>query len=162
MAVCDRRKPLCLRCLLKFQQILLVFAGPADISAGMWDDESEKSMSRRERQVIGIVMEHGRISARGIEEALPDAPTYSAVRSILRLLVEKGLLVKEQEEGRDWFKLPVNAGKAKISALRGMVRKFFNDSASDAAMALLGQKNVKLTAEEADKLMKLVEEARRK
>ena len=119
-------------------------------------------MSRRERQVIGIVMEHGRISARGIEEALPDAPTYSAVRSILRLLVEKGLLVKEQEEGRDWFKLPVNAGKAKISALRGMVRKFFNDSASDAAMALLGQKNVKLTAEEADKLMKLVEEARRK
>lgn len=147
---------------LKFQQILLVSADAADISAGMWDDESEKSLSRRERQVIGLVMEHGKISARGIEEALPDAPTYSAVRSILRLLVAKGLLVKEQEDGRDWFKLPVNAGKAKVSALRGMVRKFFNDSAPDAAMALLGQKNVRLTEEEAAKLMKLVEEARRK
>jgi len=128
----------------------------------MWDDESAASLSRRERQVIGIVMEHGRVSARDIEEKLPDAPTYSAVRSILRLLVEKELLVKQQEQGRDWFSLPMNAGKAKVNALRGMVRKFFNNSACDAAMALLGQKNVKLSAEEADRLMKLVEEARKK
>jgi predicted transcriptional regulator len=128
----------------------------------MWDEETEKSMSRRERQVIGIVMERGRLSAREIGEAMPDPPTYSAVRSILRLLVEKGMLVKEQEGGRDWFRLPVNEGKAKVSALRGLVRKFFHDSASEAAIALLGQKNVKLTAEEADQLMKLVEEARRK
>jgi predicted transcriptional regulator len=129
---------------------------------GMWDEDTEKSLSRRERQVITIVMERGRMSAREIGGELPDPPTYSAVRSILRLLVEKGLLVKEQEGGRDWFSLPVNEGKAKVSALGVMVRKFFNNSASEAAMALLGQKNVKLSAEEADRLMKLVEEARRK
>lgn len=129
---------------------------------GMWDEEVEQSLSRRERQVVHIVLERGRVSAREIEESLPDAPTYSAVRSILRLLVEKGALVKVQEGGRDWFTLAMNTGKAKVGALRGLVKKFFNNSASEAAVALLGQKNVKLTAEEADKLMKLVEEARRK
>jgi predicted transcriptional regulator len=128
----------------------------------MWDERYEKSLSRRERQVIEIVMKHGRVSAREIEDELPAAPSYSAVRSILRLLVEKDLLVKEQVEGRDWFRLPVNAGKAKVKALQSLVSRFFDNSACDAALALLGQKNVKLSAAEADKLMKLVEEARKK
>lgn len=128
----------------------------------MWDEKSEKSMSRRERQVVQIVMKHGRVSARQIEEELPDAPTYSAVRSILRLLVEKEMLVKEQVDGRDWFRLPVNAGKARVKALHQLVQRFFDNSAGEAALALLGQKNVKLSAEEAEKLLKLVKEARSK
>ena len=127
----------------------------------MWDEQYEQSLSRRERQVIEIVMKHGRISAREIEKEMPDAPTYSAVRSILRLLVEKNLLVKEPKDGRDWFSLPVNASKAKVRALQSLVQRFFENSACDAAMALLGQKNVKLTPEEADKLLNLVEEARK-
>ncbi len=127
----------------------------------MWDDKSEKSMSRRERQVIQIVMKHGRLSAREIEEHMPDAPTYSAVRSILRLLVEKDMLVKEQADGRDWFRLPVNAGKARVKALHEMVRQFFANSAGEAALALLGQKNLKLSSDEAERLMKLIEEARK-
>ena len=127
----------------------------------MWDEKSEKSMSRRERQVVQIVMKHGRVSARQIEEELPDAPTYSAVRSILRLLVEKEMLVKEQIDGRDWFRLPVNAGKARVKALQSLVQRFFDNSAGEAALALLGQKNVKLSPEEAEKLLKLVKEARK-
>lgn len=127
----------------------------------MWDEKSEKSLSRRERQVIEVVMKHGRVSARQIEDELPDAPTYSAVRSILRLLVEKELLVKEQAEGRDWFALPVSASKARVKALQSLVRRFFDNSAGEAALALLGQRNVKLSADEAEKLMKLVQEARK-
>jgi predicted transcriptional regulator len=128
----------------------------------MWEEKYEKSLSRRERQVVEIVMKDGRVSAREIEEKLPEAPSYSAVRSILRLLVEKDLLVKESVDGRDWFKLPVSAGKAKVKALQSLVHRFFGNSACDAALALLGQKSVKLSAEEAEKLMKLVAEARRK
>ena len=60
----------------------------------MWDNESSKNVSRRERQVLEIVMRRGKATAREIEENMPDAPTYSAVRSILRLLIEKELLVK--------------------------------------------------------------------
>ena len=52
----------------------------------MWDNEASKNVSRRERQVLEIVMRRGTATAREIEEDMPDAPTYSAVRSILRLL----------------------------------------------------------------------------
>jgi predicted transcriptional regulator len=58
----------------------------------MWDNEASKNVSRRERQVLEIVMRRGTATAREIEEDMPDAPTYSAVRSILRLLIEKELL----------------------------------------------------------------------
>jgi Penicillinase repressor len=54
-------------------------------------------------------MKHGRCSARDIEQEMPDAPTYSAVRSVLRSLTDKGLLLKETIESRDWFVLPVPA-----------------------------------------------------
>jgi predicted transcriptional regulator len=77
----------------------------------MWDDKHSNEFSRRERQVIEIVMRHGRVSAREIEEELPDAPTYSAVRSILRLLVERGLLNK------------VTGGRARLVLAAGLAEE---------------------------------------
>ena len=127
----------------------------------MWDEKYEKSLSRRERQVIQIVMKRGRVSAREIEEDLPDAPSYSAVRSILRLLVEKNLLIKESVDGRDQFRLPMNSGKARVKALHSLVERFFENSVGEAALALLGQKNARLSEDEAQKLLKLVAEARK-
>lgn len=126
----------------------------------MWDDKHAKDLSRRERQVVEIVMRRGRASAREIEEELPDAPTYSAVRSILRLLVEREVLLKTAEEGRDWFSLPVSPKKARAGVLARMVDQLFDNSVGEAALALLGQRNVKLSAEEAEKLIQLIEEAR--
>jgi len=134
---------------------------PADISAGMWDSNQSQDLSRRERQVIEIVMKHGRVSARQIEEELPDAPTYSAVRSILRLLVERGVLIKESEEGRDWFRPPVPVKTARVQALKNLVSRLFEDSPGEAALALLGQKNMKLSNQEAEKLIQLIDQARR-
>lgn len=127
----------------------------------MWDDKHSKDLSRRERQVVEIVMRRGRASARDIEEELPDAPTYSAVRSILRLLVEREVLLKTSEEGRDWFSLPVSPKKARAGVLARMVDQLFDNSVGEAALALLGQRNVKLSAEEAEKLIQLIEEARK-
>lgn len=126
----------------------------------MWDEQQSQGLSRRERQVIEIVMRHGRCSARDIEQEMPDAPTYSAVRSVLRSLIDKGLLLKETIESRDWFVLPVPAKKARVKALHSLVQRFFDNSASEAAVALLGQKNVKLSPEEADRLIHLIESAR--
>lgn len=146
--------------MLKNQHADLTSALGADKSAGMWDEKHANEFSRRERQVVEIVMRHGRVSAREIEEELPDAPSYSAVRSILRLLVERGMLNKVQEDGRDWFTLPVSSKKARASVLTRMVNQLFDNSAGAAALALLGQKNVKLSAEEANKLIQLIEEAR--
>ena len=128
----------------------------------MWDEKAANNLSRRERQVVEIVMQHGPCTGRQIEEQLPDAPTYSAVRSILRLLVEKGMLVKELVDGRDLFRLPVAAGKARVNALHSLVERFFDNSVGEAALALLGQRKARLSAEEADKLMQLIKEARQK
>ena len=127
----------------------------------MWDDKHSNELSRRERQVVEIVMKRGRASAREIEEELPDAPTYSAVRSILRLLVEREVLLKTQEDGRDWFSLAVSTKKARAGVLTRMVSQLFDNSVGDAALALLGQRNVKLSAEEAQKLIELIEQARK-
>jgi predicted transcriptional regulator len=126
----------------------------------MWDQSTSEQLTRRERQVIEIVMKHGRCSGREIEEQLPDAPSYSAVRSILRLLVEKGMLLKVSEEGRDWFTLPVAPAKARVKAMQRMVESFFDNSVGAAALALLGQRKAKLTKEEADQLIQLIKETR--
>lgn len=147
--------------MLKFQHADLTVVQPANKSAAMWDSEKANQLSRRERQVVDIVMKHGRVSARQVEEAMTDAPTYSAVRSILRLLVERGVLVKEQEDGRDWFRPPVPMKTARLKALKTLVQSLFADSPGEAAVALLGQKNVKLSDQEAQKLIQLIEEARR-
>lgn len=128
----------------------------------MWESSKAQDLSRRERQVIEIVMRRGKSTAREIEEELPEAPTYSAVRSILRLLVEKGMLVKEKVNGRDEFKLPVPQAAAKTKALHEFVKNFFANSVADAALALLGHQKTKLTDEEADPLSRLIEEARKK
>ena len=127
----------------------------------MWDAETNNSLSRRERQVVEILMERGPSTGRQIEEQLPEAPTYSAVRSILRLLVEKGIVIKTSEDGRDVFRLPVAQAKARTKALQNLVARFFDNSVSEAAAALLGSRRQKLSAEEADRLMKLIQDARK-
>jgi predicted transcriptional regulator len=128
----------------------------------MWDNNASKNVSRRERQVLEIVMRRGTATARDIETELPDAPTYSAVRSITRLLVEKGLLIKSPKGRQDEFALPFAPEKARSKALHQLVKDFFASSVSAAAMALLGERKTKLSKEEADELMKLIKEARDK
>ncbi len=119
-------------------------------------------LSKRERQVIDVLHRLGRATARDIERELPDAPTYSAVRSILRILTNKGVLAKERDgEGRDWYAHRTPMAKLRKSAARAFVENFFGNSAAEAACALLGQKDVKLSPEEAEKLMSLIKEARK-
>jgi predicted transcriptional regulator len=121
-----------------------------------------QNLSRRERQVVEILLRLGSATGREIQRELPDPPTYSAVRSILRILVEKRMLRKQREEGRDIYSTSVSLTKAKMHAARGFVRNFFNNSAGEAACALLGHKSVKLSKDEAGKLIELIEEARRR
>lgn len=115
-------------------------------------------LSRRERQVLEIIIRLGRATARDIEKELPEAPTYSAVRSILRILGTKGWIHKAQEGGRDWYTPSQPASKAKAGALRNMVNRLFSDSVCDAACALLGDKKTRLSPAEAQRLIKLINE----
>lgn len=128
----------------------------------MKPESTSEDLSRRERQVVDIVMRLGRATARDIEAQLPEAPTYSAVRSILRILTGKGRLLKEQESGRDWYRPVLPVAKARAGALLSVVNRLFSDSVCDAACALLGDRKVKLSAEEASRLIKLINEATEK
>ena len=118
-------------------------------------------LSRRERQIMDLLYQHGRLTAAEVHARLPEAPSYSAVRALLRVLEQKGH-VRHQEEGLRYVFLPkVPREKAKRSALAHLVKTFFAGSAGQAAAALLDASAGEVTAEELDRIAGLVEKARK-
>ena len=118
------------------------------------------TLSRRERQIMDIVYRAGRVTAAEVLEALPDPPSYSAVRAMLRVLEEKGHLTHEQDGPRYVFLPTVPRDEARDSALRHMVRTFFDGSATGAVAALLDLSGDDLDSTELDRLAGLIERAR--
>jgi predicted transcriptional regulator len=94
-------------------------------------------LSRRERQIMDVLYELGRATAAEVREGLPDPPSYSAVRTMLRILEDKGHLRHEQDGPRYVFSPAVPREEARESALRRVVRTFFDGSAENAMSALL-------------------------
>jgi len=118
-------------------------------------------LSRRERQIMDILYECGRATAAEVHSRLADAPSYSAVRAILRILEEKGH-AKHQQDGPRYVFLPATPRDvAKRSALRHLVRTFFEDSTERAFAALLDVSSSKLNEEDFDRLEELIEKARK-
>jgi predicted transcriptional regulator len=117
-------------------------------------------LSRRERQIIDILYTQGRCTAAEVQSALPDPPSYSAVRAMLRILEEKGH-VRHQQDGPRYVYLPTVAREnAKRSAMRHMLQTFFDGSAEQAISALLDDSSSKLSDGELDRLAHLIEQAR--
>src|ERR1043165_4446346 len=92
-------------------------------------------VSRRERQILDILYSRGRGTAAEIQSALPDPPSYSATRALLRILEEKGHVRHEVDGPRYVFLPKVSRQKARVAALRHMVQTFFDGSAAGAAAA---------------------------
>lgn len=108
---------------------------------------------------MDIIYRRGRAMAAEVMEALPDPPTYSAVRSALRLLEERGHL-KHEQDGQRYVYLPtVPREKASTSALSHLVRTFFNGSAAQVVNALVEKQ--KLSPTELDRMAQLIEQARK-
>src|SRR5689334_23323259 len=110
--------------------------------------DNHKTLSRRERQIMDILYRSGRATAGEIHQAMPDAPTYSAVRAKLRVLEEKGH-VRHQAEDLRYVYLPTLArDTARRSALRHMVATFFEDSVEQAVAALIDLSAPRLSPKE--------------
>lgn len=104
----------------------------------------------------------GRATAAEVMEALPDAPSYSAVRALLRILEQKGH-ARHEEEGRAYVYLPmVRRDTARQSALAHLLRTFFDDSAEQAVAALLTIKGEKMSEAELERMSRLIDAARKK
>lgn len=116
-------------------------------------------LSRRERQIMDVVYQRGQATAAEVAEAIPDPPSYSAVRALLRILEEKGFLRHEQQGLRYVFIPTVARDRARRSALKGLVKTFFDGSVEQTVAALIG--NQKLSREELERLSKLIEQARK-
>jgi BlaI family transcriptional regulator, penicillinase repressor len=120
-----------------------------------------RDLSRRERQILDILYERGQATAADVQAALPEPPSYSAVRALLRILEEKGH-VRHQQDGPRYVYLPTVArDNAKRSALRHMLKTFFDGSAEQAISALLDESSSKLSPAELDRLARLIDTARK-
>jgi predicted transcriptional regulator len=120
-----------------------------------------QGLSRRERQIMDILYQRGKASASEVREAMADAPGYSAVRAMLRVLEEKGH-VRHQAEGLKYVYLPmVGRDKAKRSAVKHLVETFFKDSPEQMVAALLDVSSTRLTREELDRMAEMIENAKR-
>ena len=118
--------------------------------------ERHRSLSRRERQMMDILYQRGRATATEIHEALPDPPSYSAVRAKLRVLEEKGH-VRHVEEAMRYVYLPTVArGAARRSALRHLVSTFFDGSVEHAMAALLDLSAARLSKRDLDRIAALI------
>ncbi len=113
-------------------------------------------LSRRERQIMDIVYAAGRATAAEVLEGMSEPPSYSTVRALLRVLEEKGHLRHEQEGPRYVFVPTVAKNEARDSALRHMLRTFFDGSAESAVAALLDLKASEMEPEELDRLRTLI------
>lgn len=116
-------------------------------------------LSRRERQIMDVIYQRGQATAVDVAAAIPDPPSYSAVRALLRILEEKGYLRHEQQGQRYVFLPTVRRANARRAALKGLVQTFFDGSVEDTVAALLGQQ--KLAPEELERLAALIDEARK-
>jgi BlaI family transcriptional regulator, penicillinase repressor len=118
-------------------------------------------LSRRERQIMEILYQREKASAAEVREAMEDAPSYSAVRAMLRILEDKGH-VRHQAEGLKYVYVPVVAReKAKRSAVKHLLDTFFSDSPEQVVAALLDVSAKRLKREELDRMAEMIERAKR-
>lgn len=122
--------------------------------------DAPTALSRRERQVMDILYRRGEATVAEVMADLPDPPTYSAVRSILRILMEKGM-ISHREDGPRYVYLPaVNTDRAADDAMKHVIRTFFDGSAQQAVAAVLRMSDAKLTDEEIAALSERIAKAR--
>ena len=117
-------------------------------------------LGRRERQIMDILVRRKRATAAEVLADLPDQPSYSAVRSMLRLLEDKGYVRHEWDGPRYVFLPTADPANLQRAAVRHLVETFFDNSTESAVVALLGEEK-SLTKEQLDRLAKLIAQAKK-
>jgi predicted transcriptional regulator len=117
------------------------------------------SLPRREREIFEILCSAGEATAADVREAMADPPSYSAVRTLLARLEGRGLIKHRTDNLAYVYKSVPQASKVRESAMKSLVKTFFDGSAASAATALLGLTK-ELSAEEAATLRRAIDEAK--
>ena len=118
------------------------------------------NLSRRERQIMDLLYRDGRATAAEVQAQLPDPPSYSAVRAMLRVLENKGH-VRHASEGTRYVYTPtLPRERAGGPALANVLETFFDGSTEKAVAALLDMSREELSEQDLDRLSRLIEQAR--
>ena len=121
-----------------------------------------RHLSRRERQIMDIIFAKGEATAAEVADALPGEPTSSTVRTLLRIMEEKGHL-KHREDGQRFIYVPTRTRAAESkSALKRVVKTFFEGSLADAVAALVDTADGRLPAEDLKRIEAIIKKARAK
>jgi predicted transcriptional regulator len=123
---------------------------------------AEHRLSRRERQIMDVVYARSPASVADVLAALPDPPSYSAVRALMNILERKGHLRHKAEGARYVYVAARPRGAAARGALKRLLRTFFDGSPEKAVAALLDAADTKLTDEALDRLAGRIDAARAK
>lgn len=115
-------------------------------------------LSKREHQAMDIVYRLGKATAEEIQAEMPDQPSYSAVRALLGVLAEKKLLKYTRDSRRYVYEPAIAPEKAADSALKKLLRTFFDGSPGKLVASLLDKNERKLSAEEIASIRKLLDE----
>ena len=117
-------------------------------------------LGRRERQIFETVQRLGEASVADVRKNLADPPSYSTVRTMLGLLVDKGWLKFRRDGKRYLYRMAASREKSQRTALRRLLGTFFDESAGDAVAALLDMSVADMTDEELERLIEMINEAR--
>ena len=123
------------------------------------EDYGTVKLSRRERQIMDIVYQRGSVSVVDVLEDLPDPPTYSTVRALLRILEEKGYLTHKRDGKRYIYRPTQPRHLAGRSALKQIFQTFFDKSIEKTVMTLISDAD--LSDEELDRLSQRIEQAKK-
>jgi predicted transcriptional regulator len=122
----------------------------------------EETLSRRERQIMDVVYARGEATAADVAAGLPDPPTRTAVRTLLRILEQKGHLTHRRDGLTFVYRASRPRARAGRSALRRVLQTFFDGSLEKAVAAHLGDAATELAPDELNRLADLIDQARRK
>jgi len=121
----------------------------------------QKNLSRRERQIMDIVYVLGKVSVAQVLERIPNPPSYSAIRALLRVLEKKGHLTHKQEGPRYIYFPTLPREEARQNALKHIMQTFFDDSTEDIVAALLNITEGSLSEKDYKRLSELIKKARK-
>ena len=139
--------------MLVFQHVLVLQREPPV------SQDSHRNLSRRERQIMDLLFQRGSATAGEIHAAIPDPPSYSAVRAALSVLERKGHIRHEIDRLRYVWTPRVGRDRARRNELRRVVRTFFEGSIEQAVAALLDDADLKLDDQGKARIRALIEKA---
>ena len=121
----------------------------------------QNALSKRERQIMEVVYRRKSASVQDVLDEIPDPPTYSSIRTLLGILESKGFL-RHRKNGKKYIYTPtIPRTRAIHTSIKHMLRMYFNNSIEEAVGALIEVNHKSLADDELDKLLMLIERARK-